>query len=1069
MSVNLLKADKNVFDISRWEMTNATAQTIAGLGEREVVLGSGVRTEGINVAAISTGGVELKSPLFAIPTDKEFLVTGIMKVGRTLVGKVLNMKVEYFEVADTSSPILDYTGEAGNGAAWVPSSAVHKMQHTVPSGSLSTLELAVIPFSISAHKSGFRFGNPVNGKQRCWVPEKANYARIVFEVEGVTVLGILSEPSPPMFAISDVYAMSTSGVFNTKTFRDLYDILPEFIKASDADEHVATLGHHYLTKKLMASAYINSLNIGEELRKWGYTRAEDSATNTESLSTLTDPQIISEKYLAWLAQLVGVTLTNAPLGVVRWITLPEWDEETESTTWDDLDALDELTAADSALWQLLFAPTYDNISGYRQQIQYAFNGLNGGKPTAMKGYLETLLDTETPSDYFTRTKTRDRESPFLVKYVFDPTVDPDSYGTRIAEEMNATLSAGTNGSQSSKLRDAAEFAFEAKDILENNVPGAGVAKNDDTVLRFGNSACQAIPDVTGSGRHISLMGDDGINFTPKASRYGIIAGARYNTGFAFYPSSITGSGAVMKLAATNATNAGATDYIFHVADIKVGSGSSISLFKQGTTGNANHCECQIYETGTLRYHQGSGYNTQSTPYDSATHDLSYDFSQPGDRWIRISVTTTGGSGYGTTSFYVAPTMVDVLHPTNYLINTSTHATATNVYDNTATAEFFIVNHDHNGIVGYRAIINDGIADSQYAGWALSTLADLNLTEYTGTAGNAILELYDGIDAFYQDAMLNRDGSACQWTIAYEATPSPDVSEWIGLPHTGTDYLYFGNEDSSGDRLIVSGMDSDSYNWTVTYTDDTTATGSGTVTTFTWSAATYGGKMIATIDVVGTKTYSFTPSIMTTHTENTSTGTDDEGGTWTLTRVWEDSADYEFSSIIDRNLFQVGRKGGGAVSHNFAVGRDTPLSISFNYKRFKDDASADYIFHHRNINLYFNGNWVTFKVSSQFAPSYPVDPQVSIQWYDASRKGQWNHIVVVRDVASSRIILYANGTNVADAVDPTVNSLSSRTGIAEYPATFHSGDREAWQFNHFALFDEALSVTDIERVRQTLPT
>ena len=46
-------------------------------------------------------------------------------------------------------------------------------------------------------------------------------------------------------------------------------------------------------------------------------------------------------------------------------------------------------------------------------------------------------------------------------------------------------------------------------------------------------------------------------------------------------------------------------------------------------------------------------------------------------------------------------------------------------------------------------------------------------------------------------------------------------------------------------------------------------------------------------------YSFTPSIMTTHTENTSTGTDDEGGTWTLTRVWEDSADYEFSSIIDR--------------------------------------------------------------------------------------------------------------------------------------------------------------------------
>ncbi|SVC37745.1 uncharacterized protein METZ01_LOCUS290599, partial [marine metagenome] len=61
-----------------------------------------------------------------------------------------------------------------------------------------------------------------------------------------------------------------------------------------------------------------------------------------------------------------------------------------------------------------------------------------------------------------------------------------------------------------------------------------------------------------------------------------------------------------------------------------------------------------------------------------------------------------------------------------------------------------------------------------------------------------------------------------YNLIYEASPLPTVN-WIGLPHTGTDYLYLGVQSSSGDSLVVSSMDNDAYDWTVYYTDGGSAT------------------------------------------------------------------------------------------------------------------------------------------------------------------------------------------------------------------------------------------------------
>lgn len=326
-------------------------------------------------------------------------------------------------------------------------------------------------------------------------------------------------------------------------------------------------------------------------------------------------------------------------------------------------------------------------------------------------------------------------------------------------------------------------------------------------------------------------------------------------------------------------------------------------------------------------------------------------------------------------------------------------------------------------------------------------------------------LYDGVDSFTQNSTQNNNVT---YNLVYEVSPLP-IANWIGLPHTGTDYLYLGMQSSSGDDIIVSGMDNDAYDWTVYYTDGATATGSGSTTTFTWTAAVYGGKQITHISVVGTKTYTFLPSVLTVHTSVASTGTDTENGTWTLNRKWEVADAYEHSSIVDRNLFQLNREG-GRMAPNLTVGRDTTVSLSFNYRRWKmDTGNDDYVFYHPNLILRFNGDDVIGTVTEKHDASSAVGQAVDVTWDDSSRVGQWNHVGLVRDVSNSKLILYANGVKIQEVADGTVDSLSGRTGNFDADIVFHTDDEPGWQFNHFAVFKEALSAADMERVRITLPT
>ncbi|MBF84984.1 MAG: hypothetical protein CL489_11035 [Acidobacteria bacterium] len=1048
-SINLLEIDNNTFNASLWTTTNATIRTVPGVGVQETELGSGVGTNGFLIVSEASGDFSATSPLFPVTGTAGYQASAVVTVGSTMAGETVKLRWDYFSVtAATGGSAVSAIGETATTGAWVSSTQAHEVSATLsPDATAASYEsLAVYN---SNYPFGFQSGVPVNGANRFWVPSGANYARVVLTFETASAAGV-------GLLVSDVFAVKITGVLDNVTLNSTYGLLPDYLKSEDKKPDVVGLfGHLLVMKKLLASSFAQGVIVGEEMRTWSYTRATDSDTGTEKLSELTDPQTMKRSYLDWIAQLVGVKLINPFTGLNMWLALPGWNEDTDSTNWQSIDLLDGESVEDSVTWIAARSSTYENVQSYRDQIQYAFNGLNAGKPSAMLGYLGTIMDTDTPETYFMRIKAGDRESPFLVKYVYDPEIDPDVGGTRVQTEMEPTLGMGLTGTQSSKPRDAAVFAFEAKDVLEANVPGAGAVANDDTVFKFGDSACSAVPDVTGSGRHVSLV-TAGTAIDPKDSRYGIIAGSRYSAGFSFYPSGVTGSKAYLQSAAVSTGLTGTDcDYLFHISDINHGNSSDLILFQQGTPSNANYRACTIdASSGILKYLTGVSGSVSSDVYSSSTHPVEYDFTISGDRWVRFAV------GASTTKFYVAPSLIEVCHPTSHLI-TSASQSSPNVFSTSFTAQWFQVNHGENGLVGYRAIVNDGLLDSQYAGFLLSTCIDLNMKSSSTTTP----VLYDGVDTFTQSSTLNTDVA---YTIQYEASPLP-VSNWIGLPHTGTDYLYLGNQSSSGDSIVVSGMDNDTYNWTVYYTDGSTATGTGTgVTTITWSAGTYGGKQITQIVAVGTKTYTFLPSIALTHTTTTSTGTDATGGTWTINRAWETADAYEHSAIVDRNLFQANREG-GRMAPNLAVGRDTAMSISFSYRRWKLDGGADYVFKHPNLKLRFDGDNVIGTVTEQYDFSSAAGETTDVTWDDSSRIGQWNHVGLVRDVAGQKVILYANGVKIQELADDTLDSLASRLGIPDADVIFHTDDEPGWQFNHFAVFKEALSSADMERVRVTLPT
>ena len=377
-TVNLLADDtKEIYDVHRWTVGNVSIKKSTGIARQETKLGSGVGNPGLRVVSLAAGDAVVRSPLFKIDPTKQYQSFGYVITGAALAGKTVEAKFEYFDVEFGAGTPLSYVGEEESNGSWVASTATHEV--SIAADSDGTAEVpAYASLPLVAFPYGFRRGTPAYGSKRFWVPASANYARLVFTVKGVTA-------ADQGFYITDVSVVDVSSLLGNKTLSDTYRLLPEFIRMSDLDDTVTSrMGHLNIARKLLASSFGYGITVGEEVKDWKYERSTDSKTGVETKSALTDPLTIKKDRLSWLSQMVGVDLTNPYSGMSMWISLPSWDADTDSTTWQAIDILDAESADDEVTWAKARSSSYEDIDGYRNQILHAYNGLNASKPENME-------------------------------------------------------------------------------------------------------------------------------------------------------------------------------------------------------------------------------------------------------------------------------------------------------------------------------------------------------------------------------------------------------------------------------------------------------------------------------------------------------------------------------------------------------------------------------------------------------------------------------------------------------------------------------------------------------------
>ncbi|MBP95891.1 hypothetical protein CMK18_08050, partial [Candidatus Poribacteria bacterium] len=331
-SFNLLKiGGKEALSVDKWTSINSSISSVADVGMRSITFKSTTKTDGFLVRSLASGEVGLTSTVFPVDSNDSYLVVGIIAIGSKLGGKTCKVKIEYYDT--TSGAAMTYAGEEESEGLWVASTDTHEYTQVASTDSTASLpERHVLRLMI--HPYGFREGTAFTDMNRFWVPAGASYARVTFSVDAATA-------ADQGFVLSDVSVAKVSDLLNNPTLDTTYRLLPDFMRVDDEKEQQTgnRFGQTHVLKRLLASSFAYGIKIGEEIRGWYYERAEDSATNTEKNSTLTDPLTIKEAYLPWLAQMLGVSLTNPYTGLNMWIALPNWDESDDDTDWQSIDLL----------------------------------------------------------------------------------------------------------------------------------------------------------------------------------------------------------------------------------------------------------------------------------------------------------------------------------------------------------------------------------------------------------------------------------------------------------------------------------------------------------------------------------------------------------------------------------------------------------------------------------------------------------------------------------------------------------------------------------------------------------
>jgi hypothetical protein len=244
-----------------------------------------------------------------------------------------------------------------------------------------------------------------------------------------TSIQILNHNQSPIYlahpVLTNVYAIR-----NNLFLRMCIQRMPAFLIEKDSEQTYPS----YPLLRLMDIGLAYAGRGVDQLDTFPYLDIDGGydPTDTTTESALVEPQVADKEFLAWLAQIVGVKLTQSGGGSTPWGNLP--------TTWASfvslIDTDDANITADWFEIEAYNTSDFNFIQGRRDQITTARTGHNAGTKTAIIDSAETVL---------TGTKS--------VNYVVDPIANP---WTITLETLTSETPGGINDTESETVINAVE-------------------------------------------------------------------------------------------------------------------------------------------------------------------------------------------------------------------------------------------------------------------------------------------------------------------------------------------------------------------------------------------------------------------------------------------------------------------------------------------------------------------------------------------------------------------------------------------------------------------------------------
>lgn len=854
-----------------------------------------------------------------------------------------------------------------------------------------------------------------------------------------------------------------------------------------------------------------------------YNSAKDfeyihATEGTLSRSTLADPRTAPAAYLPWIAAVTGSTLLSSASGFTPWTALEAYDGDSggDPGEWEDFEVLSNWNAV-----QDLDPDFFDELQSHRDQLTTGFTGIRSGKIETMENFLNTVVDTDTPSNFTVKVTNEKFNNPFRIQSLVDPAVDPDAGGTLIKDALNAGAPAGAIAASTSNVIESGDGSYDMSGILTGTLTGAQVAPDNfiddrdgfNRSILFNTGLTGDLGGGIGTSQYTAdsayLLGEAGSIVTARDTGTPITYGPSLN-----FAGDDTAVDIIVEL--TNFTPFEASAWTS--ADTSSGGAPHDSFLREkrllvcGGDYNNTNTFSKAHDNDWAFY-VVSGFGTAADPkmrllwVDGYMQETATNYAYSAE--IDMSTATEFGpivfrvskSASDVVKFYVQSSIYDDWDSNELAATPSTAITPT--IDASAG--------DDAGVQIGGSLSNSKWSDASVLPAAFRRVMINNAVfSFTGSGStsseNHALVDGKGVDDFgtvkYSPLIEFDISGVAKYATTFDGTeyiaasnttrnvpatvnkPTKDVNFLAMEPHgTHGNLWYFGNNDT----LAVSGLSSADYDWRVTSVNTSTgaivtADGGATATTFSFAAGTYGGLSVVSIDVVpngdsfgangaqaGTSVAYFTPStIGAVANPASATGTDNKSKTWTLTRTFPTvTTEYAPSQIIDKPAVQA-YKGAPVIAEAPQLEFYTPFSIGMQVRRhWKATSGTEYnIFSLLNTQSPAQGLKIFYE-DNKLKATFSDGTFTETVSYTETTFGDWKNVVVQRDPQTG-FRLYVNGTLAETA---TINSSLTAFAAPTTVGTFGQGTASQYyarfSLSHFAFFNRFLSTNEISLLNSQL--